>query len=72
MTEFDQLADQYDATRCGEQRGEEYAADIDALWRDHFDLDQGATLSRDDDPWPDVAPERRSSPSTTGASRAVR
>lgn len=30
MTEFDQIADQYDETRGGEQRGDEYAADIDA------------------------------------------
>ena len=30
MTEFDQLADHYDETRGGEQRGEDYAADIDA------------------------------------------
>jgi ubiquinone/menaquinone biosynthesis C-methylase UbiE len=30
VSEFDQLADHYDETRGGEQRGEEYAADIDA------------------------------------------
>jgi hypothetical protein len=29
--EFDQLADHYDETRGGEGRGDEYAADIDAL-----------------------------------------
>jgi ubiquinone/menaquinone biosynthesis C-methylase UbiE len=29
--EFDAIADCYDATRGGEQRGDEYAADIDAL-----------------------------------------
>src|SRR5579872_6371322 len=29
MTEFDQLAEHYDQTRGGEQRGDEYAADID-------------------------------------------
>ena len=31
MSEFDQLADLYDETRGGERRGDEYAADIDAL-----------------------------------------
>ena len=30
VTEFDQLAEHYDETRGGEQRGDEYAADIDA------------------------------------------
>ena len=30
MAEFDQLADHYDETRGGEQRGDDYAADIDA------------------------------------------
>ena len=30
MTEFDQIADHYDETRGGEQRGDEYATDIDA------------------------------------------
>jgi ubiquinone/menaquinone biosynthesis C-methylase UbiE len=31
MTEFDQIAECYDETRGGEPRGDEYAADIDAL-----------------------------------------
>ena len=31
MSEFDDLADNYDATRGGEGRGDEYAADIDGL-----------------------------------------
>jgi ubiquinone/menaquinone biosynthesis C-methylase UbiE len=30
VTEFDQLAEHYDQTRGGEQRGDDYAADIDA------------------------------------------
>ena len=30
VTEFDELAVHYDETRGGEQRGDEYAADIDA------------------------------------------
>lgn len=30
MTEFDQLAEHYDETRGGEQRGDEYAEDVDA------------------------------------------
>ncbi|HWC36921.1 MAG TPA: class I SAM-dependent methyltransferase [Acidimicrobiales bacterium] len=30
MTEFDQLADRYDETRGGDERGDEYAADVDA------------------------------------------
>jgi SAM-dependent methyltransferase len=30
VAEFDQLADHYDATRGGQQRGDEYAADLDA------------------------------------------
>jgi ubiquinone/menaquinone biosynthesis C-methylase UbiE len=30
VADYDQLADQYDATRGGEQRGDEYAADLDA------------------------------------------
>ncbi len=30
VTEFDQLAEHYDETRGGEQRGDEYAADVDA------------------------------------------
>ncbi len=30
MTEYDQLAEHYDETRGGEQRGDEYAGDVDA------------------------------------------
>jgi ubiquinone/menaquinone biosynthesis C-methylase UbiE len=30
VTEFDQLADRYDETRGGDERGDEYAADVDA------------------------------------------
>ena len=40
MTEFDQLADHYDETRGGEQRGDEYAADVDA----HLPPGQGPIL----------------------------
>ncbi len=31
MAEFDELAEQYDQTRGGEGRGDEYAADLDAV-----------------------------------------